>query len=69
MKSQLLKSVLVRNGETQKDLADAMGLSQARLSLKINETDGAVFNRIEIDFIKKRYKLSAVENDDIFFSE
>lgn len=56
-------------GDTQSDLAQALGLSLARTNAKINETDGAEFTKREITIIKIRYQLTAEEVDQIFFTE
>lgn len=67
MNSDLLRSVIVKNGDTQTKLAEAMGLQVSALSQRIN---GRIdFRRNEIKFIKKRYDLSCKEIDDIFFNE
>ena len=65
--SQVLKSYIVRYDKNQKNLADAMELSLSRLNAKINET-GAEFNQSEIKFIKKRYRLTDKETQNIFFN-
>lgn len=66
MNKQLLRSIMTKYGETQKDLADAMGLSLSRLNAKIN-SNGADFRQNEISFIKERYKLNSKDIDHIFF--
>jgi transcriptional regulator with XRE-family HTH domain len=67
MNSNLLKSVIAKNGDTQYRLAEAMGLQVSALSQRIN---GHVdFRRNEIRFIKNRYNLSSEEIDSIFFTE
>lgn len=67
MNSNLLKSVIVRNGDTQEKLAEAMGLPTSALNMRIN---GRIeFRRNEINFIKHRYELSSEEIDNIFFTE
>ncbi len=67
MNSNLLKSVIVRNGDTQEKLAEAMGLPTSALNMRIN---GRIeFRRNEINFIKQRYELSSEEIDNIFFTE
>ena len=68
MNKNLLMSVLAKNGDTQADLADVLGLSLSRTNAKINETDGAQFYQNEIASIKKHYKLTAREVDSIFFT-
>ena len=67
MNSNMLKSVIVKNGDTQAKLAEAMGIQVSALNQRIN---GQIeFRRNEINFIKNRYKLSADEVDVIFFEE
>lgn len=67
MNSNMLKSVIVKNGDTQERLAEAMGLQTSALNQRIN---GKIeFRRNEINFIKNRYQLSADEVDVIFFEE
>lgn len=67
MNSDLLKSFIVKNGDTQSRLAEAMGLQVSALSQRIN---GHIdFRRNEIRFIKQRYNLTSEEIDSIFFEE
>lgn len=67
MNSNLLKATIIKNGDTQKKLADAMGLPTSALNMRIN---GKIeFRRNEIIFIKRRYSLSSDEVDSIFFTE
>ena len=67
MNSNLLKSVIIKNGDTQETLAEAMGLQTSGLNMRIN---GHIeFRRNEINFIKQRYGLSSKEIDCIFFTE
>lgn len=62
-----IKSVIARNGETQGDLAAAIGLTPSALSLRIN---GKVrFSLSEVNKIRKRYRLSPEETVDIFFED
>ena len=66
MNTNMLKSVLVRNGDNVAALADKMGLSQAALYRRINgETD---FDYKEIKAIKDIYSLSPEDIDAIFFT-
>lgn len=66
MDTNMLKSVLVRNGDNVAALADKMGLSQAALYRRFNgETD---FDYKEIRAIKEIYALSPEEIDAIFFT-
>ena len=67
MNSNLLKATIIKNGDTQEKLADAMGLPTSALNMRIN---GKIeFRRNEIIFIKRRYSLSSDEVDSIFFTE
>lgn len=68
MNSNLLKAVIKKHGETQADLAEALGLSLSNLNDKINGKS-ASFRQSEIIAIKERYKLTAEEVDEIFFAE
>lgn len=68
MDKQLLRSYMVRHGDTQATLAEAMGVSLSRLNAKINRTSGAEFTQTEISFIAERYKMSAKELDTVFFN-
>ena len=67
MNETLLRSVMIKNGDTQGTLAEAMGISLSRLNAKINN-NGAEFKQTEILFIKQRYKLTAKEVNEIFFN-
>ena len=67
MNSKLLRSVMVLNNDTNKSLADFLGISEASVSNKINEV-GTEFKQGEIALIKSRYKLSPDEVEAIFFN-
>lgn len=67
MNARLLRSKMVLFGDTQGDLAEALDISQQRLSAKMNETNGAEFNQREIRIIRERYNLTAEELSLIFF--
>ena len=69
MDKQLLRSHMVKHGDTQASLAGAMGVSLSRLNAKINGTGGAEFTQTEISFVAERYKLSARETMLVFFNE
>ena len=67
MNSALLKAVMIQNGDNQTRLAEAMGLPQSAISLRIN---GLVeFKQSEINFIRKRYNLTDEQTILIFFDE
>lgn len=57
---------MIKYGDTQKKLADALGMSLSRFNAKLNQTHGAEFRQTEISYIKKRYHLSAKEISNIF---
>ena len=68
MKINKLKAILITNNESFSDLASYLKISKATIykKLKQKNTD---FTRDEIEKIKMKYKLTAVEVDDIFFEE
>lgn len=68
MNKQLLRSKMALLGDSNKTLSKALNISQNRFSMKINETNGAEFKKKEILAIKARYKLTAQEVTDIFFT-
>lgn len=67
MNKQLLKAFIVKFDKTQAVLAEAMGISPSCLNAKINENK-TEFTKSEMVFIRKRYKLSEEEFNEIFFS-
>lgn len=69
MNGNMLRATMILNGERGGQLAEAMSLSYQRLSAKLNETKGAQFTQREIAFIKDRYKLTAEQVDEIFFTK
>lgn len=69
MNKALLRSFMIKFGDTQRILSIAMGLSLSRLNAKINGNGGAEFTQKEISFIKSRYNLSSSDIDSIFFDE
>ena len=67
MNKALMKSVIVRNDDTQTSLAAALGLPASSLNNRLN---GKVDFRVsEITLIRKRYNLTAEEVTDIFFDD
>jgi predicted transcriptional regulator len=68
MKKELLRSIMVLHGDTNKDLADYLGISEQSVSNKINE-NGTEFKQGEIGRIKARYNLTSDQVDRIFFAE
>ena len=59
---------MLPNGDTNKTLAEYLGISEQSVSKKINET-GTEFKQGEISMIKKRYSLTGDQIDSIFFAE
>lgn len=67
MNTNLLKALIVKNGDTQMKLADSMGIPVSALNQRINgKTE---FRRNEIKLIKSRYRLTAEETEEIFFDD
>lgn len=66
MNRKELKSAMARYGDTQKKLAEAIGLNTSNLNSRIN---GHVdFRASEIAVIKRRYGLSDTDTAVIFFT-
>ena len=68
MKKELLRSIMVLHGDTNKDLADYLGITEQSISNKINE-NGTEFKQGEIRLIRSRYNLTSDQVDLIFFAE
>ena len=68
MNKELLRSVMVLHGDTNKSLAVYLGISEQSVSNKINE-NGTEFRKGEIAKIKDRYNLTSEQVDLIFFAE
>ena len=68
MNKELLRSIMVLHGDTNKTLADYLGITEQSLCNKINE-NGTEFKQREIRLIKVRYKLTSNQVDLIFFAE
>lgn len=68
MKKELLRSIMVLHGDTNKDLADYLGITEQSVSNKINE-NGTEFKQSEIRMIRTRYNLTSEQVDLIFFAE
>ena len=58
----------LENGDTNKDLAEYLDISEQSVSNKINE-NGTEFKQGEIAKLVKRWKLSPDRMMEIFFSE
>ena len=67
MNKPLMKSILAKHNDTQNSLAELLGLPQSAVSNRMN---GKVdFKLSEITRIRNRYKLTAEETVDVFFTE
>ena len=62
-----LRIVMLRNGDTNKELAECLGISEQSVSAKINE-NGTEFKQGEIAKIIDRYNLTAEQVEAIFFA-
>lgn len=66
MDKNLLRSIMVRNGDTNASLAAYLGITEQSVSNKINE-NGTEFKQGEIAKIKEKYSLDSGMIDRIFF--
>ena len=66
MNKAKLKSLMALHGDTNKDLAELLEISEQSVSCKINE-NGTEFKQGEITKIKDKYNLTPAELDAIFF--
>ena len=67
MNSQMLRSIMILHGDTNKDLAKLIGKTEQSVSNKMNEK-GTEFTQGEIAKIKAKYNLTAEEVEAIFFN-
>ncbi|MBR2505155.1 MAG: hypothetical protein IKB61_04375 [Elusimicrobiaceae bacterium] len=67
MNSRLLKSKMTLHGDTQADLAEALGTTRSNMNGKINAYK-YIFQPREIAIIKERYNLTDEEVQAIFFN-
>jgi hypothetical protein len=67
MNKKLFRSIMLLNGDTNKTLADFLGISETSVSNKINE-NGTEFRQGQIAAIKERYNLTMAQVEDIFFA-
>lgn len=67
MNKRMLRSIMVLNGDSNKELADYLGISMQSLSYKMNENKSE-FKQGEIALIKARYNLDAEQVEAIFFA-
>lgn len=68
MNGKLLRSVMALHGDTNKSLAEYLGITEQSVSNKINE-NGTEFKQGEIMKIKARYSLDSEMVDRIFFAD
>ena len=66
MNTQLFKSFMVMNGDTQSTIADVLHLPQSAISARINGK--TAFRQDEINTIRLRWKLTDAQTVDIFFA-
>ena len=64
-----LESIMRLHGDTGTTLSKYLGMARSTFSAKINETNGAEFSQNEIAKMKKKYNLSAIEIEEIFFNQ
>lgn len=67
MDKALLRSIIIRNGDTYETLAEYLHISKRSFISKINEA-GTEFKQSEISKIKSKYNLNDEEVIQIFFS-
>lgn len=67
MNKELLRSVMVLHGDTNRSLAASLGITEQSVSNKMNE-NGTEFKQGEISHIKTRYNLTSEQIDLIFFA-
>ena len=65
MNTQLFKSFMIMNGDTQTILADVLHLPQSAVSARINGK--TAFRQDEINTIRVRWNLTDKQTVDIFF--
>jgi predicted transcriptional regulator len=66
MNKAKLKSVMTLHGDTNKDIAELLGISEQSVSCKINE-NGTEFKQGEIAKIAEKYNLTPDDVVAIFF--
>ena len=67
MNSAMLRSIMILHGDTNKDVAAMLGISEQSVSAKINE-NGTEFKQGEITILKNKYNLTPEQVDQIFFA-
>ena len=69
MNKRLLKSFMMKFGDSGESLSKYLGICQSTLSAKMNSYREYDFTQREIKMIKDRYKLKAKDVDEIFFAK
>lgn len=67
MNKERLKSVMALHGDTNKNIAELLNISEQSVSAKMNENN-TEFKQGEIAKIKDHYNLTPEEVDAIFFN-
>lgn len=67
MNSTLLRSIMVLHHDTNRSLAEALGISERSVQDKINE-NGTEFKQSEIAMIRDRYALDPDTVASVFFA-
>ena len=67
MNKNLFRAVMIEHGDNYDSLSKKLHITTSSLSNKVNEKSGNGFTQPEILAIKKLYKLSAFQIDQIFF--
>lgn len=65
MNKNAFRSVMIYHGDTQKDVADALGISEQTVSDKVNGSSD--FKQSEIKILIDRYNLTPAQVNEIFF--
>lgn len=65
MNKNYFKSIMVLNGDTQKTIADALGISAQTVGDKVNNISD--FKQSEIKVLIDRWKLTPEKVNEIFF--
>lgn len=65
MNKNAFRSVMVLHGDTQKDVADALNISEQTVGDKVNGYSD--FKQSEIKILIQRYNLTPAQVDEIFF--
>lgn len=67
MNTKLFKIYMIKKNDTQKSLAEALGLPQSAVNARINGK--TQFRQDEMNTIRERWDLSDQETVDIFFTK